>query len=116
LDIRLLECWNRSFCQFFVIVLENGAVFERQFPGEVFVQGWLRTPVQGGLALQRERGPPVRTRGPTASGENPSTPESGALGRLLRGLQQLDHGLAHGFTDVHVDFSIEMTIGRTRRA
>ena len=39
LDIRVLECWNRSFCQFFVIVLENGAVFERQLPGEVFVQG-----------------------------------------------------------------------------
>ena len=39
MDIRLLECWNRSFGQFFVIVLENGAVFERQLPGEVFVQG-----------------------------------------------------------------------------
>ena len=26
-------------CQFFVIVLENGAVFERQLPGEVFIQG-----------------------------------------------------------------------------
>jgi len=39
LDIRVLECWNRSFFQSFVIVLENGAVFERQLPGEVFVQG-----------------------------------------------------------------------------